>query len=145
MKIQVQPIVVSEAFDAPIEKVWQAITDRSQMVKWYFAEIGSFKAELGFETRFSVKSGGREFVHVWKVTEMEKEKKISYSWRYDGYPGDSRVIWALASESGPTRLTLTHEGPETFPQSIPEFTRDSCIDGWTYFIRNALKKYLEHG
>lgn len=138
-----KPIVVSQTFDAPIEKVWQAITDRDQMIEWYFVEIESFKPETGFETRFTVKDGGRDFVHVWKVIAVSRGKRISYGWRYEGYPGDSLVTWDLSSQKGRTKLTFTHEGAETFPQGIPEFTRESGVSGWTYFIRQSLKKYLE--
>ena len=39
-----------------------------------------------------------------------------------------------------------HEEPvivESFPQDIPEFSRMSCLGGWTYFINQSLKEYLE--
>ena len=43
-------IIVEETFKTSIENVWNAITDLNKMKKWYFKQIGSFKAEEGFET-----------------------------------------------------------------------------------------------
>ena len=40
-------------------------------------------------------------------------KKLTYSWRYDGYPGNSFVTFELFGEGQKTRLKLTHEGIET--------------------------------
>lgn len=31
-----QVVVIEENFDAPIERVWQVITDKEKMDKWYF-------------------------------------------------------------------------------------------------------------
>ncbi|MBI4861730.1 MAG: SRPBCC domain-containing protein [Candidatus Riflebacteria bacterium] len=138
-----KPIVVSQIFDVSIERVWQAVTDRDQMIKWCFAEIPSFKPVVGFHTRFTVKGGDRDFVHVWKITDVSAAKRISYAWSYEGYPGSSQVTWDLSSESGRTKLTLTHQGMETFPQNIPELTPESGTAGWNYFVRQSLKKYLE--
>ncbi len=138
-----EPIVVSQVFAASVEEVWEAITDQNKMIKWFFAEISTFRPEVGFETHFTVKSGGREFEHIWKATQATKPKLISYGWRYEGYPGDSEVIWEISLEKDQTKVTLTHKGGESFPQNIPEFRRKICSEGWDYFIRQSLKKYLD--
>ena len=41
-------------------------------------------------------------------------------------------------------LRLTDQTLESFPDDIPEFTRESGIEGWTFFINKSLKEYLEH-
>jgi uncharacterized protein YndB with AHSA1/START domain len=138
-----EPIIVEQVFDATIRQVWEAITEPNQMRKWFFEEMGSFKPEVGFSTEFDVSFDGKHFIHQWKVTEVLPQRRIAYDWRYRGYPGDSRVTWELTSESRQSRLRLTVEGLETFPQDMPEFTRESCIQGWTYFIGERLKKCLE--
>lgn len=38
---------------------------------------------------------------------------------------------------------VTNEGLESFPPHIPEFKRESCEGGWTYFINQRLKEYLD--
>jgi hypothetical protein len=35
-------------------------------------------------------------------------------------------------------------GLESFPQDIPELSRDSCKVGWNYFIRGKLYQFLEN-
>ena len=138
-----EPIIVEQVFDSTIQQVWEAITDPTQMRQWFFGQIVSFKAEVGFSTEFDVSFDGKRFIHQWKVTEVLPQRRIAYDWRYRGYPGDSRVTWELTSERHQSKLKLTVEGLETFPQDMPEFTRESCIQGWTYFIGERLKKYLE--
>ena len=46
-----QPIIVERTYNAPIEKVWNAITNKDEMKKWYF-DLAEFKAEPGFEFQF---------------------------------------------------------------------------------------------
>lgn len=138
-----EPIVVSQTIAAPIDRVWKAITDRDRMVRWFFREIAAFRPEVGFETRFTVKVEERSFVHFWKVTEVSSPRRISYGWRYEGYPGDSTVTWELSEVDGGTEVTLIHDGIHTFPQDSPEMTRESGTAGWRYFVQDSLKKYLE--
>ena len=138
-----EPIIVEQTFNTSINNVWNAITKVDQMRKWFFENIESFKPEVGFATQFSVQSQNRSFLHIWKLTEVVPLKKIIYNWKYGGYSGDSFVMFELFEQQNRTKLRLTHEGIESFPKNIPEFSRESCTGGWNYFIRNSLKKFLE--
>lgn len=113
------------------------------MRKWYFENIPCFKAEVGFETRFNVKSQHRNFLHIWKVIKVVPFEKLSYNWTYEDYAGDSFVEFELFKMKKATHLKLTHHILESFPDNIPEFTRASGIEGWTYFIKKRLKNFLE--
>ena len=144
MKKNEEPIIVEQTFNVPIETVWDAITQIDQMRRWFFENIPSFKPEVGFETQFNVQNQDRNFMHMWRVTEVEPLKKISYNWKYEEYPGDSFVMFELANENNTTKLRLTHQVTESFPQDILEFLRESGIDGWNYFIRKSLKEFLEN-
>ncbi len=137
------PIIVEQSFDTSIESVWKAITEVDQMRQWYFENIPSFKPEVGFETQFNVQSGDRNFLHLWKVTEVVPLRLIRYNWKYEAYPGDSYVVFELFKENNLTKLRLTAQVLEDFPEDIPEFKRESCIEGWTYFIKKSLKEFLE--
>jgi uncharacterized protein YndB with AHSA1/START domain len=136
------PIIIEYTYRASINHVWEAITDPAKMRQWYFAQINFFKAEVGFQTEFDVSFEGKHFMHQWKVTEVQPERTIAYGWRYAGYSGDSSTVWELIPAGNVTRLRLTVNGLETFPQDMPEFTRESCIQGWNYFRGERLKKYL---
>ena len=142
MKTTEAPVVVEAIFNAPIEKVWNAITDIEEMKRWYFDNIDAFKAEVGGKSRFAVQSEERTFTHLWEVTEVAAPHKITYNWKYEEYPGDSFVSFELIEEKGKTKLILTATVVEDFDDAIPEFKRGSCQKGWEYFICFRLVEYL---
>src|SRR5665213_1865640 len=128
-----EPFVIERTYNAPIEKVWKAITDKKEMKQWYF-DIAEFKPEVGFEFRFEGTSDGRTYLHLCKVTDVIAGRKLSYSWRYSEYEGNSLVTFELFPEGDATRLKLTHEGLETFPINNPDFAKESFSAGWNYII-----------
>ena len=75
--------------------------------------------------------------------EVEINKRISYNWKYEGYDGDSFVHFELFPDGEGTKVKLTTEIIEDFPQDIPEFKIESCIGGWKYFINKSLPQYIE--
>jgi uncharacterized protein YndB with AHSA1/START domain len=136
-----EPIVVERTFNAAVARVWKALTDVDQMREWYF-DLREFKPEVGFEFDFIVEHEGNSYHHLCKVTEVIPQKKIAYTWRYKGEPGDSLVTIELFPESNMTRLRLTHEGLETFPKT-PAYARKNFEDGWNTIIGTELKKFVE--
>lgn len=136
------PLVIERIFDAPISKVWEAISDNDSLKQWYF-QLKEFKPEVGFEFRFLGGSKEQQYLHICEITEVIPGKKLSYSWRYDNYPGSSLVTFELSAESDKTKLTLTHEGTETFAQDNKDFARESFSKGWTHIIHTSLKNFLE--
>ena len=104
-----------------------------------------FEAKVGFETRFTISNEGRDFPHKWKVTEVVPMKRISYSWRFGGYPGHGLVTFELTERSGATSLKLTNIVLEDFSDDVPEFERGSCLAGWQYFIGQSLRDYWDKG
>lgn len=142
MKVTDGLIILEESFQSSIESVWAALTEIEQMRLWYFDNIPSFNPVVGFETQFNIKSETRNFLHKWKVTEAVPLKKIKYEWTFEGYSGRSTSLFELFSQGDSTKLKLTVEVLEDFPDEIPEFRRESCIGGWNYFINNRLKKFL---
>ena len=137
------PLIVRQLFDASVTKVWKAITDENQMKEWYFETLNSFKPIVGFETEFNVRANDNDYLHLWKVTEVIPEERISYTWKFGGYPGESLVTFEISKEDRSTKMKLTEVGIESFPQDNPDFTRESWIEGWNYFICNRLKEFLE--
>jgi uncharacterized protein YndB with AHSA1/START domain len=127
-----QPFVIERVYNAPASRIWKALTDKEEMKQWYF-NLSDFKPERGFEFTFPGEGRkGEKYIHRCKITEVIAEKKLSYSWAYEGYPGSSEVTFELFPEGDKTRLRLTHAGLETFPQSNGDFARESFAEGWTY-------------
>lgn len=145
MKTSDEPIVIEQLINAPAETVWAAITEPDRMVRWFFDNIPDFKPEVGFATRFDIECKGRRFPHLWKITAVHPGKSITYDWRYEGYEGAAAVTFELVSADEATRVRLTNRVVEDFQEGIPEFTREAGVGGWSYFIQDRLKEYLEPG
>ena len=140
--MKAEPFVIERVYNAPIEKVWKAITDKDDMKKWYF-DLTEFQPQVGFEFSFEGGTEDRTYLHLCKVTEVVPGKKLTYSWRYDGFEGISFVTFELYPEGDKTRLKLIHEGLETFPQNNPDFAKKNFATGWTEIIGESLKKFVE--
>jgi uncharacterized protein YndB with AHSA1/START domain len=140
---ETEPIVVEATYAVERSAVWAALTDPERMSQWYFEPIATFRPEVGFETQFTVHSQGRDWVHLWRVTEVSPEARLAYTFNYAGYDGDASVLWELSAVSGGTRLRLTHTGIETYPKDEPAFQREMGVAGWTYFLQESLKRFLE--
>jgi uncharacterized protein YndB with AHSA1/START domain len=137
------PFVIEKTFNAPTKKVWKAITDKDEMKHWYF-NIAEFKLEIGFEFQFLAgKDANKQYLHVCKITEIVEKKKLTYSWRFEGYEGISFLTFELFEEGNKTRLKLTHKGLETFPAGNPDFAKENFVAGWNYIIGTSLKELLE--
>jgi uncharacterized protein YndB with AHSA1/START domain len=139
--MKAEPVVVEKTFNASVQKVWEALTDNAKMKQWYF-DLEAFKPEVGFEFRFYGGTEENKYLHICKITEVIPFKKLTHSWRYDGYPGDSFVTYELFPEGDKTRLRLTHTGLETFPP-LPDFARTNFEMGWNHIIGKSLLEYLE--
>jgi len=137
-----EPIIVERSYNAPIALVWNAITSKEEMSKWYF-DLADFKPEVGFEFQFSGGTPEKQYLHRCKITEVNAGRKITYSWRYDGYEGKSFVTFELFADGGKTRIKLTHVGIESFPKDDPNFARKSFTEGWTSIIGTSLKDFVE--
>lgn len=137
-----EPFVIEHTYNAPVKKVWNAITDRDQMKQWYF-DLKEFKPEVGFEFQFEGGKDGNTYLHLCKVTEVVEGKKLKHSWRYDGFEGNSFVTWELFDEGNKTRVKLTHDGLETFPVNNPDFAKNNFVMGWNQIVGTSLKEYVE--
>jgi uncharacterized protein YndB with AHSA1/START domain len=63
-----EPVIIERIYNAPVSRVWEAITDLKKMQQWYFPSLTEFAPEIGFETIFDVVYNGKVFPHIWKVT-----------------------------------------------------------------------------
>lgn len=137
------PIVIERNFKASAVTLWKALTEHSQLIKWYFA-LDDFQPVDGFQFRFAgTGSTGEEYMHHCQVLEVVPHKKIAYSWTYENRVGYSVVCFELFPEGDQTRLVLTHTGVASFASTGPDFRNESFIQGWTEIIGNQLRQFLE--
>jgi len=139
--MKTEPVVIERTLQAPVEKVWKALTDKNDMRQWYF-DLKAFKPEVGFEFEFNAGEETKTYRHICKVTEVVVNRKLAYTWRYEGYPGNSVVTFELFPEDDQTRIKLTHEGLESFP-SQDAFAKENFAKGWTSLIGSELSTFLE--
>jgi uncharacterized protein YndB with AHSA1/START domain len=136
-----EAVVVERTFNAPVGRVWRALTDVEEMRQWYF-DLKEFRPAVGFKFEFVVEHDGMTYHHLCRVTEVIPQKKIAYTWRYKGHPGDSLVMFELAAVGDKTHLKVIHEDLDTFPK-LPSFARKNFEAGWKAIIGSELKQFLE--
>ena len=134
-------VILERTLNAPVARVWSALTEVDQMRRWYF-ELKEFKPQVGFEFEFVVEHEGNTYHHLCRVTEVIAQKKISYTWRYKDQPGDSLVTFELSPGRDQTRAKVTHAGIETFPKT-PAYARKKFETGWTTIIDSELRQFVE--
>ncbi|UII19150.1 SRPBCC family protein [Fulvivirga ligni] len=140
-----ETIVKEQTYNAPVERVWKAITDKDQMKQWYF-DLAEFRPEVGFEFEFLGKGHkGESYLHKCKIVEVIPLKKLKHTWTYENYEGVSYVTFELLADGDQTTVRLTHEGLESFPQDNPDFAVESFNGGWTQLISTLLKDFVEKG
>ena len=141
--VETKPVVVEKLYKAPVARVWQALTDKDQMKQWYF-DLDEFEPEVGFQFKFSGQGHkGERYLHLCAITEIIPNKKLQYSWQYEGYAGYSLVTFQLDQMGGKTKLTLTHHGLETFPNDMDDFAWKSFNEGWNHIAGISLPEFLE--
>jgi uncharacterized protein YndB with AHSA1/START domain len=137
-----KPIIMEILLNAPVQKVWKALTDKNEMKIWYF-DLEEFKPEVGFKFHFT---GGpspeKQYLHLCEITEVIPEKKLAHTWHYDGYPGNSFLTFELTPQGNKTLLKLTHKDLETLPRDNPDFAVRNFEEGWNSIINDALENYF---
>ena len=137
-----EAIIIKQTFAQSKEKIWNALTDLPEMKLWFFEILEDFKPEVGFKTEFLITNEGRDFTHIWEVTEVIPHQLITTKWTFKEYEGASLVSFHLDDDKGQTLLTMHNEVIENHPNDIPEFDRESGVEGWKYFINQRLPDYL---
>jgi uncharacterized protein YndB with AHSA1/START domain len=136
-----QPLTKEVILDAPVSRVWNALTDKEQLKQWCF-DMNAFKPEPGFEFQFYGEKDGTKFLHLCKVLEAEPQKKMKWLWSYHGVPGDTYVTFELFPQGDQTTLRLTHENLESLPQD-ENYAKQNFVDGWNMILGELLPKFLQ--
>jgi uncharacterized protein YndB with AHSA1/START domain len=138
-----EPYIIERCYNASSSDVWMAIT-RKELIRQWFFEIQDFRPDVGFQFTYRKEDGDNSYLLICMVTEVLVGKRLSYTWKYEGVPGDSLVTFELFPEGKKTKLRLTHSGLETFPANRPElFGREKFASGWKYLIEETLPRFLE--
>ena len=135
---------IEKTYNAPINLVWQAITDRAMMKAWYFNFAEDFKLEPG--AVFEWTAGDNEdnqWLHRGKMLEIVPDETLVHTWEYPGYSGTSTVSWSLLNlDDATTKVTLVHEFTIPFDSSVAALNTKKFEAGWIHIINISLAEYL---
>lgn len=136
-------VIVERVFDADLPLIWKALTEKEIMKQWYI-DVKEFKTIVGFKFEFwAGEEGGKQWKHLCEITEVIPEKKLAYTWQYEGYSGMSHVTFELSEEQNGTKLKLTHTGVDSFPADVLELASSNFEKGWNQIVNVTLKEFLE--
>lgn len=136
---------IEKTYNAPVNMVWQAITDPAMMKEWYFDFAEDFKLETGAVFEWTAGDNeSKQWLHRGKMIEIVPNEKLVHSWEYPGYSGSSVVSWNLSKiDDATTKVILTHEFTIPFDTTVDALKVENFEAGWTDIINNSLTAYLE--
>lgn len=137
-------VKISVKVNAPVEKVWNALTDKEQMKKWYF-DAPDFDAKVGNNFSFYGGDENEEYHHFCEIVDVIPNQKLKHSWTYPEISKEKTLVkWELQPENGGTMVTLTHKGLEALEHLGENFRVQSFQNGWTEILNNSLKNFVEN-
>jgi uncharacterized protein YndB with AHSA1/START domain len=141
-------VVTAEIFiAAPRERIFAALTDPQQAVRWW-GQNGNYRLS---EFQMDVRVGGKwstsgksekmgDNVRVeGEFLEIDPPRRLAYTWQSSWMPVVTKVFWELASQPTGTLVKLTHIG---FAGNV-DMTRSHSA-GWT-LVLGWLQAYSERG
>jgi len=137
-----QPIVINFTFNAPLEKVWRALTNEAELKKWYFP-VENYVFEVGKEFTFYESTDSKNYLHKARFLNIIPNQLIEYTWEHPSHSkGSSIVKWEVEAQGDYTKLTLTHTGTENFADAGPAFSKTNYEMGWNAIVGTMLRNYL---
>ncbi len=124
--------------NAPVSKVWKALTEKDELKEWMMMPT-TFEPVVGKE--FIFKSETKEYWDGWiycKVMEVEKNKKLSFTWNAKIVGADTLVTILIVEKGGKTELTLIHTGWEKLAAENRAKMIESHNVGWNERILQKL-------
>ncbi|MFC3158272.1 Uncharacterized conserved protein YndB, AHSA1/START domain [Chryseobacterium arachidis] len=139
------PIIVEHKVNAPIDKVWQALTDKNEMRIWYF-DIEDFELKIGAIFNFYEPGDEKKYHHQAEVVEIIPNKKLKHTWTYPEFSDQKTILtWELQADADHTLIKLIHDDIDYFGDLGENFSRNAFTEGWNGIIGQSLKPYLENG
>lgn len=128
---------------APINRVWQAVTEPEQIAQWFSpgtpwrgtglhvgGQISAYDPETGADT------------HVEVIEKVEAPHQFMTRSRAEPPALPQTTVWTLAEEDGGTRLTITNAGYELEPDATRASTMEQNAFGFGMMLEN-FKAFIE--
>ncbi|MEX2530017.1 MAG: SRPBCC domain-containing protein [Gemmatimonadota bacterium] len=118
--------------EAPVERVWEALTARDWIPRWYGPgndfeiEVLEWECRVGGGYRVAMHAGEETHTCYGTFRTVEPRRRVAYTWAWEGQPPmDTLVTFQIQPDGDSTQLIFTHEG---FPA---EEAREQHQQGWT--------------
>lgn len=122
--------------EAPIEAVWEALTDAAELERWFPLEAA---VEPGPRGKIFM-SWKNEFAGTSEILSWDPPHHLQTTWGYGPDPAQVTDYW-LEAAGGRTILRVVTSG---FPRGEPwDAWAEGTRRGWAFELR-SLKEYLEH-
>lgn len=134
-----QDIKQTVIFEAPIQKVWNAVSTSEGIVSWFMPN--DFEPKVGHEFHVQSPFGPSPC----KVLEIDEPHRLSFSWDTDGWV----VSFILKDLGDKTEFTLIHGGWKQADTILPKANEKSSVirermaGGWVAIVNEKLKKVVE--
>jgi uncharacterized protein YndB with AHSA1/START domain len=134
-------ITLTRTIDAPPAKVFHALTDPSELARWWTSSSESEPRTGGsFSYRFEFDDPSRDHTYEGDYHEVGAGERVSYPWQTS--LGETTVDVRLRPSGDGTELTLAHSGWGSDAAAEEAVTMHE--QGWSFFLDN-LRSYLEGG
>jgi uncharacterized protein YndB with AHSA1/START domain len=136
------PIEKKITVNAPVNRVWEALTNPTEIQKWMMMST-NFEPKTGKDFTFQAEAS-KEWDGVFKcsVKEVVKNKKLSYTWDTAFINAETLVEFNLAEKGNKTELSLVHSGWDKMAAN-QEQTKKSHSEGWDLRFVQKLKEVVE--
>lgn len=139
--------------DAPLARVWEALSDSRQFGAWFGAEFdGPFTAGATLTARIRPTTVDPEVARLQEphagqpfevtVTEVEAPHRLAFRWHPHGTGGSDHpedpttlVEFVLEAEGDATRITVTESGFDRIADERRARAFDANDGGWTHQLR----------
>lgn len=134
---QLTDIIKKVVFNAPIQKVWEAVATAEGIAAWFMPN--DFEPIEGHDFHLN---SGQFGMSPCKVTMVEPPNRLSFNWGKDW-----TITFELKELEGKTEFTLTHSGWDI--DKVTEFgaphsaVRDNMNNGWTGLVNKSLREHVE--
>lgn len=144
-------VVVERTIKASPERIYSALTQPSELERWFFTEcsVSPAPAAVGGAYKHTWRGAKPEHSRFGRFLELIPGRKVVFEWRSEpgramdlSAFGDTIVTITLTPEAQGTRVRLVHSGWNAAPGAAE--MRSGHEKGWTFYVEN-LERYLTGG
>ncbi|MGE0768091.1 MAG: SRPBCC family protein [Hyphomicrobiaceae bacterium] len=138
-------IVKTVEIDAPVSRVWQAISDHEQFGQWFRVKLDQPFTPGDVSTGKMTYPGFEGYPWLAQVVDVTREQRLAFRWVHSEPRANAGIedlpttlVEFLLEPVGPgTRLTIIESGFEAFPDPQRlEFLRRNT-EGWNIQANNV--------